>query len=165
MEHLRHEFVALQVLDYLRFNGFNVPTRLDSRNSEPARYKLNCILSIVRTFWKEISHVFHLDPDSVSNLNILEQNSFFSGITRTSDTNDSGFKWLLDGFLKYNQAVNLNPAPSVEDLRKDVVTRIAANEDPVIRAMHLNDHCARIYNQAELTTCKKRSASERYPYV
>jgi hypothetical protein len=34
---------------------------------------------------------------------------------------------LLDGFLKYNQAVNLNPAPSVEDLRKDVVTRIAAN--------------------------------------
>ncbi len=145
---------------YLQCNGFHVPSRLESRNSEPARYMLKCILSISRTFWNTISHVFHLDPDSVSNINALEQNSFFSINTRTKSRNDSGFMCVLNGFLKCNQAVN--PPPSVEDLRKDVVTRIAAIKDPVIRTMHLNEYCARIHNQAELTARNKRSASERY---
>jgi hypothetical protein len=119
----------------------------------------------VRTFWnlKDISHIFHLDSESVSNSNVLQQNSFFSG--DPSISNDSGFMCVLNCSLKYNLIGN--PPPSVEDLRQDVMKQIEANKDPVVRTIHLNEHCARIHNQAGHKTRNKRSASERYlgPYA
>jgi hypothetical protein len=113
----------------------------------------------VQTVWDDISYVFYLDPESVSNVNVLQHNTFFSENPHIN--NDSGFMCILKSFSKY-KAVNFSP--SVKDLRQAVINRIEENKDPVIRTIHLNEHCTRMNNQAGLKSCTstKSSDSERY---
>ena len=150
---------AWQGFKFLRTCGFHIPSSKSDLNPEISINKRQCVERLVRKVFDDISHVFQLDPASVSNLDTLQHKGHFAGnICRNYE---SGFVCMSNICKIVNTD---NQPPSVGDLRQDVVNRIEANHDPVKRVIHLNEYCTGMHAQAERKTYNTRTASERYAF-
>jgi hypothetical protein len=121
----------------LTSKGFDIPAK--GSVSTDTLHKRQFLVNLVKSFFAKFSHSFKLDPLSVSNIDMLNQEAFLANKMTEKDP-DSGFLSIINSLRELNPSQK-EPSVSVEVLRHESVQAFEANKDPVSLVIHLNEFC------------------------